>query len=235
MKKFSALTIGLVGLFLVCCCGATGAACSLGIAPLLDDRASEIARMPTTPDVAVGKKAALTGFLSGNTPITSDPDMPDIADYDVVAYQVQVYEQRTSGSGSSRRTSHSWDTKRTVVNTLNLDVNGETVTCYPDDTPTFNGRMQTFPQSGSFSEGDHRVRGFQDGDLLTIVAKRMEDGRFMADEYYGGTRDELVSDTRTVAKIFRYIGYAVMAVSGFLLLVLLLIVGGVILAKRNPQ
>jgi hypothetical protein len=94
--------------------------------------------------------------------------------------------------------------------------------------------MHAFPTSGSFSQGDHRVRGFQEGDLVTIVAKHMEDGRFMADELYGGTRDELVSDTRTVAKVFRYIGYGLMAVAA-VLTVVALIIGGFFLSRRRSQ
>jgi hypothetical protein len=234
MKKVSLLTASVVLFLMICCCGVTGLICSQGVGRLIDKRATEIAEMSTTPDVAVGKQAALTGTLTGNASITSDPDLPNIADYNVVAYEVQVYERRTSGSGSSRRTSYSWNTTRTVVNTLTLEVNGQTVTVYAADNISFNGDMHAFPTGGSFSQGDHRVRGFQEGDLVTIVAKHMEDGRFMADELYGGTRDELVSDTRTVAKIFRYIGYGMMAVAAVLTAVAL-IIGGFFLSRRRSQ
>ncbi len=234
MKKVSLLTVGLVTLFLICCCGGTGLLCSQGLGGLLDKRADEVSGLPTTPDVATGKKAVLTGILTGNAPITSDPDVPDIAQYEVVAYQVQVYERRTTGSGSSRRTSNSWNTTRTVVGTLKLDVQDETITFTRDTSLGFNGSMHVFPDGGSFSEGDHRVRGFQNGDLLTIVARRGENGQFTADELYGGTRDQLIANTRTLARVFRYGGYALLIFAGFFTVVMA-IIGGFILTRGRSR
>lgn len=223
MNKIPLLVFGLAGAFFMFCCCATGAACSLGFSPAIDKRASDIAKRPTTPDVAAGTNVALTGTLSGNPTVSSDPDVPEIAQYNVVAYKVESYEKSTSGSGSSRRTTGSWRLVRTVVNSLKMTVGGQSVSFYAGSSMTLGGQLHTLPENSAPAYGSKRVSGFQNGDQITVVAKRMGDGRFLADELYGGTRDELVSGKRAVAGVLRYGGYALMGVGGFIGLIMLVV------------
>lgn len=213
MRQISALGLALIGIFALLCIGGVGALCSLAIAPALNEEADKIAELPTTPDVQTGEKAALTGDLSGNTLITSDPDIPNIAAYKVVAYRIEKYTTSTSGSGSKRRTTHSWKTYKTVINTLKLDVDGTAVSFYASDGIDISGDMHNFQEQTVLTSGDLRVVGFRDGDRVTIVGKRMGD-EFMAEKLHGGTRGDLVSDTRTAAKVFRYLGFGTMACGG---------------------
>jgi hypothetical protein len=231
VKRIPFLIIGLVGVGMICCFGGVGAACSLGFSPLFSDRAAKIADMPTTTDVRVGEQAALTGVLSNNAIITSDPDMGDITAYEMVAYKVETYDRRTTGSGSRRRTTGSWTTTRTAVNTLTMDVDGHLVTFSGEDAVKLTGDLHNFQEDETLQDGSQRVSGFRNGDQVTIVAERQESGAFLADELYGGTRDELVSDTRTAAAIFRYGGYGLMVCGGGIGLVLL--IGSVALALRK--
>jgi hypothetical protein len=57
------------------------------------------------------------------------------------------------------------------------------------------------------------VQGFHSGDSVTIVAERTADGSFLADEIFGGSREQLITNTRLGASLFRYMGYGFMCVS----------------------
>jgi hypothetical protein len=230
MSKIPVLIIGLLGIGMICCLGGAGAACSMGFSPLLSDRADEIEDMPTTPDVSVGEEVALTGILSDNPPITDDPEL-DIAQYELVAYKVEIYNTHRTGTGSNRRTRGDWDTLRTVVDSLTMEVEGQVITINGDANVTLGGSLHTYNADQIQSDGSRRVSGFLNGDQVTMVGERLESGEFVPDQLYGGTREELVSDTRTGAKIFRYVGYALMVCGGGI--GLLFVLGAVALSRRR--
>lgn len=233
MRQVSFAVIAVIGgILMLCFCGA-GLACSVGFAPLLSDEADKIENLPTTTDVRAGTEVALTGTLSDNPAITSDPDVPNIGSYEVVAYQVETAQTSTSRSGGRTRTSLRWETDRTVVNTLTMEVEGRAVTFVGEEGITLNGDMLTFNEDGTQSAGSKRVRGFRNGDLVTIVATRTSSGDFSASQLYGGTRDGLVSDTRTVSAIMRYAGYCLLGIGAAIGLGLL--VAGYFLLRTRPS
>ncbi len=221
MRQISALGLALIGIFAFLCLGGIGALCALAVAPAMTNEANDIADMPTTPDVATGEEAALTGTLTGNTAITSDPEIDQIADYKVVAYNVERYTRSTSGTGKNRRTTNRWEKIRTVMNTLKMEVGGTPVTFYGKDNVKLDGDMHSFQEGTTITSGDLRVIGFRDGDQVTVVGKRMGDGQFMIDQMYGGTRDDLVANTRLAAKVFRYLGFGSMVCGGLVAIGLL--------------
>lgn len=226
------LFAGVIGCIFFSC----GGLMAFGLAPSLEDRAAELNTLPTTPDVAVGQEAILTGTLSENETITTDPEISNIASYELVAYLVERYERSTSGTGSNRRTTGSWRIDRRVVDTLTLDVNGTLVDLIGDDLSTaLNGTPHEFRVDGSntLSNGSRRVRGFRNGDQVTIVGERTLNGSFETSEIYGGTREQLIENAETGAAVAKYLGLAFMGCSLVVMLIFGIVAAVVMLANRR--
>jgi hypothetical protein len=224
MKQVPTIVLIIIGIFVFICCGC-GIAGSLGASNWFSNRADKIEKLPTTTNVNTGEDTVLTGTLDGNTVLANDPDAGDISEYGLVMYQFQRYDRTTRrNNNGGNRTSGSWDTVRTEFQPLTMTVNGETIRFDRKGSFSINGDLTTYNlDGGSTTDGSRRLRGFRNGDLVTIVAEKQSDGSFKADEIYGGTRDDLIKNTRTAATIFRYCGYGMVVVGGVLGLVLVVL------------
>jgi len=172
--------------------------------PMIYNEYEEIAAMPATPDIATGEKAVLTGILSDNKTISTDPEIDTIAQYELIAYQVETYSKG------------SWSTTRELVAILRMEVNGQTVAFRTDTETTFDGIHEFYVDQGDLRDGSRRVRGFRNHDQVTIIAKRTAEDIFLAQELYGGTRDDLLDAKSPTGEMFlllilSVLGWAIMS------------------------
>lgn len=201
---------GIICLFFSC-----GGFLAFYVAPSMEDRAAELQTLPTSPDVAVGQQAVLTGELSNNPTIKTDARVSNIATYELVAYEIERYDP-TEGS---RTRSGTWVYEGRVLPDLQMEVNG-TLISFSGYSMTLPNETITYETSGNGQRW--RVRGFRNGDLITMAGRRTADGRFEAGEIMGGTREQLIQYKESGATDSRYVGLLCLACG----LMVMLVFGG---------
>jgi hypothetical protein len=104
------------------------------------------------------------------------------------------------------------------------------VTTLAASTPTFGGSLHESQELGQgpesaehegeqLPEGTVRTRGFQDGDLITVVGNKGSSGDLAPDRLFGGDRVQLVEDIRAGARAAFVAGIAMMICAPLVLVI----------------
>lgn len=185
---------------------------------------------------AIGAEAVLTGTLADN------PDQSD----GLVAYVKEQWEvtpaNKTDDSSSNDKPTGSWTTVETTVPALTLAVNGGTVKTIAVSSANLGGNMhETAIKQGRGSEkadysgqqlpeGSTRMRGFSNGDLVTVVGHKASTGDLTPNRIFGGDRVQLVENIRSGARTMFTIGIGMMICSP---IILVLGVVGALFGRRS--
>jgi hypothetical protein len=150
---------------------------------------ADLEEMPDYIDSEVGDDAVLTGELVENPVLTDDRFPTEIAQYGLVAYEVD------------EREGDDWTEIDEVYPDLLVDVDGEVIAV---------NIVEEIPVSGTAHEyeltNNYRLRGFQNGDTVTVVGNRGTEATLTAERMYAGTRDDIVSDSGPSSLVVRGIG-----------------------------
>lgn len=235
---FSGTALLVAGGFLLmaCCVFACAGGLIFGLAGSYENDAKEIEELAEFSAGSLHDKVYATGTISGSEAITSDPLLGDIAQYELVGYQVDRWDVTRSsggGSGSNRTRSSSyngsWEDVSSAFGPFALD-DGK-INVMPNSSVTIDGDVHEYllPGSGgnglsdtyngqTVRDGTLRLQGFQNGDLITVMGIRREGDVLNAEKMYGGTRAEWVADLKGQAENSRSVGY-ILAVCGACFLV----------------
>jgi hypothetical protein len=207
-ERVSGVVLGAIAGVVVFLCGALMA---FVISP---QQAIEWRRIQNLPELDAngvqaapsGQEIAMTGYLAGNTALTTDG---------LVAYEKHQWAVRTSTStsedGETSTPSGSWESLKTNIPVLNVNISGGTVSTVAATSVDLGGNYQETIERGASAvtadydgsplpEGSIRTQGFQDGDLVTIVGNKSSVGGVTPDRIYGGDRNQLVEDIRGGAR-----------------------------------
>lgn len=165
----------------------------------------------------IGEEVALTGTLTDNAAQVSE---------ELVAYVREQWEiepaNRTDDSTSNDEPEGSWNTVETVVPALTIAINGGNIKTISVGSATLGGNMrETAIQQGRGSEkadyngqqlpeGSTRMRGFANGDVVTIVGHKASTGDVTPERIFGGDRVQLIENIRSGARTMFAIGIGMM-------------------------
>lgn len=185
---------------------------------------------------AANQEAVITGTLSDNADLTDG----------LVAYVQEQWDvepaNKTDDSTSNDKPEGSWDTIETNVPVLTLAINGGNVKTVAASSVTLDGNMhETAVKQGKGSEkasdngqelpeGSTRLRGFANGDLVTVVGRKASTGDLAPDRIFGGDRVQLIENIRSSARIMFTVGIGMMICSP---IVLVMGVLGALFGRRS--
>jgi hypothetical protein len=174
---------------------------------------------------AAETELVVTGRLEGNQPLTEDG---------LVAYAREQWEVDPPDN-SNDDPDGSWTVVEESFPALTLNAGGSpaTVTTLPATSVTFGGAMHETIQEGtgteradysgrSLPEGSIRTRGYQEGDLITVVGRKSTTGELVPARYYGGDRVQLVEEIRNTARALFAVGVGMMICAPILLVAVVL-------------
>lgn len=173
-----------------------------------------------------GDEAAITGTLDGNEPITPD----GLVAYEKDQWNVSKSDATSSSSSSPSAPSGSWDVVEINAPQLNLTVSGGAIKTQSASQITVSGDLHEVLQPSKNSlmadyDGKNlpdqsiRLRGFNDGDLLTVVGQKGSTGALIPNRLYGGDRVQLVNEIRQAAQTYFVAGVGAMICSPIVLIV----------------
>ena len=210
------------------CFLAFGAVMAFVISP---QQAAEWRRIQNLPELtastfastATGEEVAVTGTLEGNAPLNA---------YNHVAYTVDEWRVDPPDEDDSTPVG-SWSSIETVVPELSVAISGGTISTTGVNSATMGGNLdeivdeafssQTAKYDGrDLGEGSLRIRGFREGNLITVVGNKASTGDLIPERLYGGDRVQLVDSIRASARTTFIIGIVMMVISP------LVLVGGLI-------
>lgn len=207
--RLNRIVAAAIGAFFVGLCGALLA---FVLSPQQALQARRIERLPsmTAEDLAAaapGDDVLLTGRLEDN---------PVVAPDGFVAYTRERWQisQSTPGSQSgspSATPGGRWETVERVVPDLALSVGGRTVSILRADGVALSGALHerlvraTSSQKAGYdgqllAEGSERLRGFYNGDLVTVLGNRASTGDVIPDELFAGDRVAFVAQKKSAAR-----------------------------------
>lgn len=216
-----AAIIGAV-LFFAC-----GAVLAFVISP---QQAAEWRRIQNLPETTaasfeaadVNEEIAATGRLEGNATVTDDS---------LVAYIREEWDVDPPDDNDNTADG-SWRTIETVSPPLTLSLPDGTIQIEQGSSLTMGGAQhETITRGTGISaryegqdlpEGSTRVRGYKNGDLLTVVGHKSSAGSLVPDRLFGGDRVQLVENVRSGARVAFAIGVGLMICSP------LMLIGGVL-------
>lgn len=210
----SAIAAGIAAVLLLIC----GAILAFVISP---QQALEWRRIQNLPELdaaayaatASGEAVAITGTLEGNEPAGEN---------DLVAfYRDRWNVEPPDPEEEDDEPSGSWVRTETVAPPLTIAIGGGSVTTLAASSPTFGGNLHESrvlgdgPETAEYEgeqlpEGTVRTRGFQNGDLITVVGNKGSTGDLSPDRLYGGDRVQLVENIRAGARAAFVAGIAMM-------------------------
>ncbi len=181
--------------------------------------ASSFAGAPT------GEEVAITGTLEDNAPLNV---------YEHVAYTVEEWRVDPPDDEDST-TDGSWSTIETTVPELSISISGGTISTTGVNSVTFGGSLdevideaysvQTAKYDGrELGEGSLRIKGFRNGNLVTVVGKKASTGDLIPERLFAGDRVQLVDSIHASARTTFIIGIVMMVISP------LVLVGGILAA-----
>lgn len=108
-----------------------------------------------------------------------------------------------------------------MVPGLTISISGGTATTRPATSAMLSGSLHESVAAGTGAEtatwngqqlakGAVRVRGFQNGDLVTVVGTKASTDEIIPDEIFGGDRVELVEYKRSSAQTMFIVGISMM-------------------------
>ncbi|MCD4685650.1 MAG: hypothetical protein K8S97_06920 [Anaerolineae bacterium] len=163
-----------------------------------------------------GTEVALTGTLVDNGSRANDEY--GVTGLELVAYEVHEWDVYTDSDGD---VSGSWDLLYRDIASLAMQFGSGIVTVERDDSAagiTLDGALyETITREGSgnrsamydgrsYPDGSWRVRGFRNGDQITVLGAISASGGVTPDQLYAGTRADLVADLRNNARFLRLFG-----------------------------
>jgi hypothetical protein len=106
-----------------------------------------------------------------------------------------------------------WLESGKFVPELNVISGSGTIGTAQGINPAFSGRLHEVKDSpeGQPVNGDRWVRGFYNGDTVTIIGETTDDGRLRPDEIYGGSRSEMIEELARPSRVWRWIGFGIMS------------------------
>ena len=225
-ERLNLVFVALLGTVLLAACGALFA---FVLSPGQALQARRIERMPdmTVEDVAAldhGDDVLITGRLEDN---------PIIAEDRFVAYVRQTWQvtvptpSNQSDSQSSKPTGQ-WETVERIVPDLTLNVNGSQIEILRVSDVTLSGPLHeqlisayTFRKAEYnnelLAEGSERVRGFQNGDLATVLGAKASTGGILPDELFAGDRVAFVEHKKSSARSLFICGLCMMGTAPIVL------------------
>jgi hypothetical protein len=206
--------LGAIGLVFA----AVGAYILLVEAPRQDEKAHHIRDLPgatlgSFSDQRPGTEVAVTGVLTGNFTLQDQPY--DIAQYEVVAYQVDQWDVTSDSDSGPIGT---WGILTQNMPGLAFDFAGQTVWLLREDTSkvTISGETHEFVVPSStgdkaqyngrdLREGSLRIRGFRNGDVITVVGETVRPDYIyiIPERVHAGDRQNLVDSTQAEANTLR--------------------------------
>jgi hypothetical protein len=233
-ERINRVVVAAVGaVFLVAC----GASLAFVLAPRQALEARHVERLPemVAEDVAAaepGDEVLITGRLEDN---------PVIAEGRFVAYtrdtwQVTVPTPSSQADSQGGKPTGQWKTVERVVPDLTLSVNGRTVEILRARGAAMSGPLHERLDRAYFSyreaeyhgemlaEGSERLRGFHNGDLVTVLGVRASGGGVIPDELFAGDRVAFVEGEKKAAQGLLICGLCMMGVAP------IVVVGGIVSA-----
>lgn len=208
-------------------------ACGAGLAFVISpQQAAEWRRIQNLPETtaasfeaaAADEEIAATGRLEDNATVTEDG---------LVAYIREEWDVDPPDENDNTADG-TWRTLETVSPSLTLTLPDGTIPIEQGSSLTMGGAQhETITRGTGMSaryegqdlpEGSIRIRGYKNGDLLTVVGHKSSAGTLVPDRLFGGDRVQLVENVRSGARAAFAIGVGLMICSP------LLLIGGVLSA-----
>jgi hypothetical protein len=123
-----------------------------------------------------------------------------------------------------------WDTIETNVPALTIAINGGNIKTIAVSSANLGGNMhETAIKQGTGSEkashngqqlpeGSTRMRGFSNGDVVTMVGHKASTGDLTPNRIFGGDRVQLIENIRSGARTMFVIGIVMMICSPIMLI-----------------
>ncbi|NDJ54863.1 MAG: hypothetical protein GYB68_17470 [Chloroflexi bacterium] len=227
--------IGAVVFALICLVG--GAAMAFIVSP---QQAAEWRRIDNLDEltagsfaaVAAGENVVVTGTIAGEA---QGPE-------GYVFYQRQEWDvERDTDSDGDTTYDGDWNTIETVYPAFQIQLGDGAVGVAPATSITLSGDLRETITEGSggqrasyqgqqLAEGSIRVRGLATGDVITVLGSKLGDGQLAPDRFHAGDRESLVQLIRSNARVFFWVGVAMMVLSP---VVLIMGVVGAIFGRSN--
>jgi hypothetical protein len=215
-----------------------GAFLAFVLSPRQASLARKIERMPDMDAAAVraaqsGADILITGQLQDNRVLDEGG---------FVAYTLQEWEVTPPDpDDDDDEPEGSWKTRERVVPDLELEVSGQTVQILRADGVSMSGPLHEDLVYGDgweeakydgewLPEGSLRIRGFLNGDLVTVWGKKASSGGVIPDELYAGDRVAFSGSKRRAAQGLLIAGLCMMGAAP---LVLVISVLGAIFGRRR--
>jgi hypothetical protein len=202
---------------------------TLFLAPQQKLEARRIERLPLVAAAAIeqsapGDELLFTGHLQGNSPARIGENFVAylLEEWRVTAPEYDPEEPDQEPQGD-------WVTVETLVPDLQIEISGGLVTTLKSDAATLSGPLQEVFYIGEsnltaqyedqqLADGSQRLRGFYDGDLITILAKKATVSGVIPTELFAGDRVAFVESKHAVAKGLLIAGIAMIGCSPVVLI-----------------
>lgn len=236
--RLNRIVFAVIGAIFFMACGALLA---FVMSPQQALQARRIEHLPdmTAEDVAAadsGDDILVTGRLEDN---------PVISEGNFVAYVRETWQVTrptpdSQSDSQNKEPSGKWETVERVFPDLRLNVNDREVEILRASSVTMSGPLhERLIRAYSFrkakyndemlAEGSERVRGFHDGDLITVLGVKASTGGVIPDELFAGDRVAFVQRKKSAAKSAFIFGLCLIGVAPIVL------VGGVLAALFGRQ
>jgi len=208
---------------------------ALVLAPRQKLEAQRIEKLPfmdatTVMQAVAGDDLLVTGLLVNNPVLMSDDDF---VTYIMEEWRVTVPEYNPDEP--NQEPDGDWETVERVIPDLQVDVGGQIVRSLRVDNAAFNGALhETIFESDGYNEADYlsqslpegslRVRGFFNGDLVTVWGEKAASDGIVPNELYAGDRVSFEESQHAAAKGLLIAGISMLVCSPIVL------VGGILSA-----
>jgi hypothetical protein len=211
-----------------CLCGAFMA---LVVAPRQALQAGRVARLPLADAAAVaaagpGEDLLVTGVLEGNTPLLAEG--PPLVVYAEERWVVTV-PGGEDGEGSGEPFGR-WQSQVVRVPALTLAVGGEPVRIEATSGARLSGALHETvvraedgleardPDGQVLANGSQRYRGMTDGDWVTVLGEKGQEGGVVPEHLFAGDRAAFAESQRQAASGLWYSGLASMVAAPVVLI-----------------
>ena len=220
INRIVAAAIGAA--FLMAC----GALLAFALAPKQALETRRIEQLPemAAEDVAIaasGDDILITGRLEDNPVITEGRFVAYVRE----TWRVTVPTPGSQTNGQSGEPTGKWETEERIVPDLTLNVDGREVKILQANSVTMSGPLDErvihaygFYRSAKYkgemlAEGSERVRGFHNGDLITVLGAKASSGGVIPDELFAGDRVAFVKQKKSAARGLLVCGLCMMGLA----------------------
>ena len=222
LGRFIAALLGSMALF------GCGLLFSLYLAPQQKLEARRIEQLPlmdasTVAQASPDDDIVVTGYLTDNQVVF--PEDQFVA-YEMEEWRVTVPEY--DPDNPNQEPDGSWESVERAIPELIVDVGGQIVISLRVEDASMNGALHEsiFESNGFYEaeymgdrlpEGSRRVRGFYNGDLITLWGKKAVSGGIIPDELYAGDRVSFEESQHAQAKGLLIAGVSMLVISPIVL------------------